>query len=152
MKCNKCGNEIPIESEFCSYCGNKVEKEEKKTIKLSLKKIIIIEIIVILGIAVVAGICVSVWTRPQISKEETTQNVQNNKIKTYELNKIGYYKNENILEEKYNNNGDLIYCKYKSGNEIKEDTYNYEYDSQGRTIKVSLNNGISTLEIEYAGE
>ena len=83
LKCNKCGNEIPIESEFCSYCGNKVEKEEKKTIKLSLKKIIIIEIIVILGIAVVAGICVSVWTRPQISKEETTQNVQNNKMCIY---------------------------------------------------------------------
>lgn len=153
MKCNKCGNEIPIESEFCSYCGNKVEKEEKKTIKLSLKQVIIIEIIVILGIAIVAGICISIWTKPQIGTSNITQNNNaTSKIKTYELNKIGYYKNENILEEKYNNNLDLIYCKYNSGNEIKEDTYNYEYDNKGRTIKVSLNNNDSTLEIEYAGE
>ena len=128
-------------------------EEEKKTIKLSLKKIIMIEIIVILGIAVVAGICISIWTRPQISTSNITQNNNaTSKIKTYELNKIGYYKNENILEEKYNNNLDLIYCKYNSGNEIKEDTYNYEYDNKGRTIKVSLNNNDSTLEIEYTGE
>lgn len=44
MKCKKCGKEIPENSEFCTYCGNKVDKNSDN------KKIIINTVYVVSGI------------------------------------------------------------------------------------------------------
>ena len=134
MKCNKCGNEISNESEFCSYCGNKTEKEEKKTIKLSLKKIIMIEIIVILGIAVVAGICISIWTRPQISKEETTQNIQTSSSQeSIEIKEKIIPDNEKVVVTFINDNGSRSYEERQIANREKLLDYNYKNLSKIKT-------------------
>lgn len=68
---------------------------------------------------------------------------------TYERNNIGLFKGNNIIEEKYDMQGNLIYYKaIGNGGKIVEKSYNYAYDSKGNIIKVSdsLNN---TLELEY---
>lgn len=138
MKCNKCGNEIPIESEFCSYCGNKVEKEEKKTIKLSLKQVIIMEIIVILGIAIVAGICISIWTKPQTSTSDTKQNVQANNVQ----------QNNNYIKVEGTNNKkeevEISVSKEKFKLQLQEDlnTINNEHLADGYTIDSFIVNGM----------
>lgn len=52
MKCNNCGNEIPDNSKFCTYCGKKINQRRQGDFIMNKKKIIIIGsilIIIIIG-------------------------------------------------------------------------------------------------------
>lgn len=166
MLCKSCNKEIPDDVEFCIYCGKKVNggdtlyakevsaKSNKNRIGIKTKILIGIIIIILLTVTFVL-----VHTKIKMNGNMITNSEVNNEysqneiINVYEKNKIGFLKDEKVLEEKYNNNGDLIYCKYKFGDEIKEDYYEYEYDSQGRTIGLKLKNDYeSYLKIEYAND
>lgn len=153
MKCKNCGNKIPENSGFCSHCGSKAEiyKENRKLIRN-----IIYVASGIVGIILIINI--AMYSMNSNSTTVISDNSINNAEKeefivseTYEINPIGFYKNSNVLDERYNENGDLIYCKYKTDNEISEYNYSYEYDNQGRviSIKLKVNSWESTLNIEY---
>ena len=97
---------------------------------------------------VIAIIIISVFIRYKSIK--SILNVEPYKeTEPYVRNKLGFYKNSNILEERYDDNGNLIYCKYKLNDEIKEDNYNYKYDKQNRVVQIMTNDNESTLNIEY---
>ena len=162
MKCNKCNNEIPSDSKFCPICRNKIEKieekkkikenvyEEKKTILISFKKAILGILGILIMILIILAVVFFKKINNNINKPIAIKNDQNTEL--YERNQIGLFKGPNVLEEKYNNKGDLIYCKYKQGHEIKEDSYNYHYDSKERTTKITLNGDESSFSINYNNE
>ncbi len=102
-----------------------------------MKKKIIISIILI-------AICVICYT---IYLKQKSENI----LATYSLNNQGLLRNDkNIIEEKYDENGNLIYYKYQKDNnsEIKEVFINYKYDSDNRIITVDFNNK-SNIQIKY---
>ena len=164
MHCTNCKKEVVEGSEFCPYCGTKLNNEVKtldKTTeeveqKIKQKKkigkgliIVIICCIVLITSAVYFTIIVDNDNSKKISSsaEDTSQQ---EKFTTYELNEAGFYKTDSILEEKFNENGDLTYCKYKSLDKIVEENYSYIYDNKGRVIQITLNNGYeTTLNIDY---
>ena len=72
-------------------------------------------------------------------------------LETYTLNQQGLMKNENIiLDERFDEKGNLIYYKYKSSDndDILEFNYSYEYDDSNRITEVSLNDK-DYIQIEY---
>ncbi|MBR2786614.1 MAG: hypothetical protein IKD76_03875 [Clostridia bacterium] len=78
-------------------------------------------------------------------------NTKETVMDTYILNQQGFLKNEKyVLDEKFDEKGNLIYYKYKSpdSNNIYEFNYNYNYDDKNRIIEVSLDNKDS-IQIEY---
>lgn len=79
MKCNKCNREIPTDSEFCPVCGNKIE--ERKTIKISLKKFIIGTLIILIFIAIISFMIFN-------KKKNNTANgaISNNENQSAEIN------------------------------------------------------------------
>lgn len=83
MKCDKCNRDIPIDSEFCPICGNKLQemKEEKKTIKISLKKFIIGTLIILIFIAIISFMIFN-------KKKNNTANgaISNNENQSAEIN------------------------------------------------------------------
>lgn len=72
-------------------------------------------------------------------------------LETYTLNQQGLMKNEkNILDEKFDEKGNLTYYKYKSpdNDDILEFNFKYEYDDKNRIVKASLNDN-DYIQIEY---
>ena len=91
MICNKCNNNLPDDSEFCQYCGNKItaletiEKKNKKTYtnakNIPIKKIIIISAS-ILCLIIAALIIIQFYNQHSENKvpntpEETYEEVYN---------------------------------------------------------------------------
>ena len=167
MVCSKCGNELKKGDLFCTKCGKKVEQgvKENKTeealksnVKQELKKWkIIIPIIIILIIIVIVGVVIF---NNLLNKEsiKNSQEVTNNEtlrekvIRTYSLNKVGLLKGENITNEEYNQNNDLISYKYLDNNNVEQEIkLNYEYDNLNRVTKISTETG-PYVTINYIGE
>lgn len=130
----------------------KMMLEKWKKINL-VAKIFIICILVIFILSIMV-----VWSNKRGSElienelaeaeENSTEIIKN----TYELNEAGFLKSSNILDEQYNDKGDLIYYKYKDNkNEIIEDYYSYTYDDLGRTTEIALKNG-NNIKIGYSLE
>lgn len=72
-------------------------------------------------------------------------------LETYTLNRQGLMKNDKIiLDEKFDEKGNLTYYKYKSpnNNEISEFNFKYKYDDNNRITEVILNNN-DYIQIEY---
>ncbi len=72
-------------------------------------------------------------------------------LETYTLNRQGLMKNDKIiLDEKFDEKGNLTYYKYKSPNtnEISEFNFKYKYDDNNRITEVILNNN-DYIQIEY---
>lgn len=72
-------------------------------------------------------------------------------LETYTLNRQGLMKNDKIiLDEKFDEKGNLTYYKYKSpnNNEISEFNFKYKYDDNNRITEVILNNK-DYIQIEY---
>ena len=72
-------------------------------------------------------------------------------LETYTLNRQGLMKNDKIiLDEKFDEKGNLTYYKYKSpnNNEISEFNFKYKYDDNNRITEVILNNN-DCIQIEY---
>lgn len=169
MYCNNCGNEVVEGSEFCPYCGSKINKANNETLgpmnykvydigqnnikpKKKIGKGLIITIIcciALIGSAIYFTIIADNGSSRKSSS--TNENIaQQEDFVTYELNEAGFYKTDYILEERFNQKGDLTYCKYKSADKIYEENYTYIYDSQGRVSQITLNNGYeTTLNIDY---
>ena len=70
---------------------------------------------------------------------------------TYELNKAGFLKSSNILDEQFDEYGNPIYIKYSYGDEVEEDYYSYTYDDLGRITEIALKNG-NNIKIGYSLE
>ena len=160
MKCKKCRKKLIEGSNFCTYCGTEVEKnldvkdtkqkEEKNVLNRKKKKLMLI---VIIGI-IILSVTLLIFLNNRKTIEEM-QNSDNSKKETYVKNKIGLFKSEDIIDEKYNDKNDLIYCKYRSNNEVKENSFEYVYDKEGRVTKITYideKNYKSTLDIEYGEE
>ena len=169
MYCNNCGKKVVEGSEFCPYCGSKINKANNETLgpinykvydigqtknkpKKKIGKGLIIVIICCIAL-IASAIYFTIIADNGSSKKSSSTNeniVQQEDFVTYELNEAGFYKNDNILEERFNQKGDLIYCKYKSSDEIYEENYSYIYDSQGRVTQITLNNSYETiLNVDY---
>ena len=72
-------------------------------------------------------------------------------LETYTLNRQGLMRNDNIiLDEKFDEKGNLIYYKYKSpnNNEISEFNFKYKYDGNNRITEVILDDK-DYIQIEY---
>lgn len=72
-------------------------------------------------------------------------------LETYTLNKQGLMKNDKIiLDEKFDEKGNLIYYKYQSpnNNEISEFNFKYKYDNNNRITEVILDDN-DYIQIEY---
>lgn len=72
-------------------------------------------------------------------------------LETYTLNRQGLMKNDDvILEEKFDEKGNIIYYKYKStnNNEISEFNFKYKYDNNNRITEVTLNDK-DYIQIQY---
>ena len=72
-------------------------------------------------------------------------------LETYTLNQQGLMKNDKIiLDENFDEKGNLTYYKYKASdnNDILEFNYKYEYDDKNRIVKFSLDNDDYIL-VEY---
>lgn len=138
--CKKCGKEVEEDSEFCNYCGKKMTCDEMFKKRLVTILIVLVIMISIIMIAILL----------MLNKKKTVDdNSGNISVETYERNRLGLFKSDKILEEKYNENGDLIYCRFKQGEETKENNYYYTYDINGRATKIVLNSNESTFLIEY---
>lgn len=151
MKCNKCGKEVQDEWEFCNYCGEKIERTAEKGKKLN-KKIIYLVIGIIVFIFIF-GIVMYI-------NNNNSSIITNNKdffsteelqiTETYKLNENGFFKSKKILNEEYNEKGDLVYVKYKENpNKTSEMKLSYEYDDMGRAIKITNNSYSNDLYNEY---
>ena len=90
MKCNKCNRDIPIDSEFCPICGNKLQemKEEKKTIKISFKTIIIGILIILIFIATISFMIFNKKKNNPVNKDISNNENQNIKINNKESENI----------------------------------------------------------------
>lgn len=151
MKCNKCGAEIVDGGKFCPNCG------KNRDFFFYFNRVIIgIVLFLILGVIIVFSFIDRIDkendSNSTISNQDIEKNIEFIVSDTLEINQIGFYKNSNVLEERYNKNGDLIYCKYKMNNEISEYNYEYKYDNTGRVTNIDLNSKESTLDIEYNGD
>lgn len=165
MHCIKCGKEISNESQFCTYCGTKVENnknvsknnEQGKKINIlsKLKQIliknwkkIIIPMIIVLVLILGSSFVILLSNQSKEPVENDSQITTNLVKKTYTKNQIGFFKSDDIIEEKYNEQGDLIYCKYKQGEEIVEDKYSYDYTSDNKVSKITMPDN-SYITVEY---
>ncbi len=90
MKCDKCNRDIPIDSEFCPICGNKLQemKEEKKTIKISFKTIIIGILIILIFIATISFMIFNKKKNNPVNKDISNNENQNIKINNKESENI----------------------------------------------------------------
>lgn len=90
MKCDKCNRDIPIDSEFCPICGNKLQemKEEKKTIKISFKTIIIGILIILIFIAIISFMIFNKKKNNLVNKDISNNENQNIKINNKESENI----------------------------------------------------------------
>ena len=154
MKCFNCNKEIPNESDFCSFCGNKIKEEkEVRDVKKETNKKKKILLIIGMILVIVFVITIVVFYNNKNKELKSIDDISKEIIeRTCIKNEIGLFKDDNILEEKYNDKNDLIYCKYKLNNEIKENNYNYLYDDKDRVTNITYtdeDNHKSTLDIEY---
>ena len=72
-------------------------------------------------------------------------------LETYTLNRQGLLRNDNIvLDEKFDDKGNLTYYKYKSpeNGATLESNYQYEYDDENRIVKASLDDN-DYIQMEY---
>lgn len=72
-------------------------------------------------------------------------------LETYTLNRQGLMRNDKIiLDERFDEKGNLIYYKYKSpnSNEISEFNFKYKYDDNNRITEVILDDK-DYIQIEY---
>lgn len=102
----------------------------------SKKKLLIVLILIFLFI-----ICFSIFFNT------SNQSV----LETYTINKQGLMSNERIiLDERFDEKGNLIYYKYKSpnSNDILEFNFKYKYDDNNRITEVSLDDK-DYIQIEY---
>ena len=170
MFCNKCGKEIPDNSKFCTFCGNKLNEKTKKNvdktnkeqdmekennevkdkkIKRSSKKIITVVIMVIALMLIIP-----IVTIISNKKENHTLMYEKDETdikETYLKNQFGLFKSSNIIDEQFNDKGDLTYCKYYQGDTLYEDKFEYEYDNEKlKQIFYKSNAGYKfTLNINY---
>lgn len=141
----------------------KKEKKEKGTekgiIKITLTQVIIVIWIILIVICVIIhdvkkNVSYSNQDIAVMQNSSATSNSQNLDSNVSILNDYGYWVNSNILDEKYNEHGDLIYYKFSSGDgNIYEVNFEYVYDDSDRVTLIksstSMDEAKYSLSIEY---
>lgn len=163
MKCSKCGNELNKGDLFCTKCGKKVElqveenkkektlnsNKDKKQSQKKWKKIVPILIIVLIIIAIGIFLFKRNDNESLQGNISVTNTDEEKVVETYEYNKVGLLKGKNIIDEKYNQNNDLVSYKYLDNDKIEQEMkFNYEYDSSNRITKISEESG-AYVSINY---
>jgi len=109
MQCQKCGNEIPIDSEFCQKCGTKVEHETRK--KSKYKNIAIISSLIAI-LSIVASVGLFIYENEIIqSKDDELEELK---------------ESYNNLDEKYTSKTkelDTLQTKYDEMKDVNWDVY-----------------------------
>lgn len=122
MFCKVCGREIDDDSEFCTYCGNPVEKEREILETVSEKKkgktgIVLITAASVLAVAVVSVVTVGFFLKTRTEKkviEEITVGEKIEELKREEEKKAAEAVPDKIMEVFPDNSSET------SGKEIKE--------------------------------
>lgn len=104
VKCNKCGNEIPQESEFCPYCGSRIQssagshQSDSKGLKIGL--CILSVICIALGGLVVYEIQQVNAAKEQVEEKERTIDYLRYEISQKENVNDNYYQQISELKTK----------------------------------------------------
>lgn len=157
MICKKCGKEISEGSQFCTYCGEKVEEEkergqndsrEKKIPKKrKMFKIILCLIIVIVICKIIKGCS---GTNSEDSKEGT-----NNQIETVDKSTTSDSDSTTTSNKKIWNNNDLEQYMGKNAEKAVNERLDFEpyigyYGTSDETVKLMVDSSknISKMEIK----
>ena len=100
-----------------------MKNSNKKVIRISLTKVLIVIICMLAFLIIALLMARGIGKKDNfILNNEMLADSQVPVKDTYTLNDYGYYVGSNILEEKYNEHGDLTYCKYFDGS-INENNF-----------------------------
>ena len=117
-----------------------MKNSNKKVIRISLTKVLIVIICMLAFLIIALLMARGIGKKDNfILNNEMLADSQVPVKDTYTLNDYGYYVGSNILEEKYNEHGDLTYCKYFDGS-INENNFEYTYDDNNRVTSISYSN------------
>ena len=161
MYCSNCGKGNPKESQYCRYCGceikfdnnnDKNKQEEKRVTKISFKKaiiLIIVGILLVFGLIFLGVVLVNSNQENSDKKIINEQSNNDNIIKTYELNKVDFFKGtDKIQDEKYDEKNNLIYYKTNDS----EITFDYEYDKYENIISITHKSKMFYNEKNYTNK
>jgi len=83
MRCNKCGRDIPDDTNFCSHCGNKVGPSWGTTntpraveSKKKTDEIVVLLVVLVVAVVVITGIYIAVTAAREAARDITTANVE----------------------------------------------------------------------------
>jgi hypothetical protein len=83
LKCTKCGREIPDNTLFCSYCGNRVGPDwgigpgtQEGAPKQKASEVLVLVVVLVVVAVVIAGIFITVVVMNEVGKEITTSDVE----------------------------------------------------------------------------
>ena len=142
MYCNKCGKEIIDDSNFCSYCGSKIEEfkvnsnESSQVKKKDESTFWVVVFFVILSFAILMIILVST-NNDNVSNNSTNNNIVVEKERPAEISDIiiTFHSIDHIFET------DEYYMKIQAQEEIINLKLSVDYkDSNGRILKTEIVN------------
>ena len=138
MKCNKCNNNIPDDSEFCPVCGSKIidgndegesENLEKNSARL-FAIVIVLVILLVVGIGVIIYMIINNSSKSISENNKTTTNntTYNSKI---EENKIQNYV-YNVVDNSVNNISTNVSTDIQNSSYVEEQRTREENHEVGR--------------------
>ena len=138
MKCNKCGMEILDSNKFCTNCGKRVHRKNKKSCvkgKLTYCLVIIAVFIIVIGLVVFAIIKNN--EKQSNDKENSSQTLEENKYKVEIGITYNYTEDDYIATLDFNTDKDFI---IRSGYSNSDETMEIgTYTIDNNIIKLIVN-------------
>lgn len=123
MKCIKCGKQIPKDSEFCEFCGEKIEKQIKPIKQKDSKKakigIIILSILLLLSISLIVILVLDMNVKYKYY-DETISNL-NNEIQELEKHTTSKVEESDFSKEEIDTNNLKSLGSFTSIKKLKQD-------------------------------